>query len=42
MKSDASNEMIEYREYVESDYESYAKFCENNFGKELPDKSFIS
>ena len=33
MNSDILNEVIDYREYNASDYESYAKFCEENFGK---------
>jgi len=33
MKQNVLNETIEYRNYKESDYESYSTFCENNFGK---------
>ena len=33
MNVESSNSSIEYRKYRVSDYESYAAFCTNNFGK---------
>jgi hypothetical protein len=33
MKLNISNEIVDFREYISSDYETYAKFCNKNFGK---------
>jgi hypothetical protein len=32
-KKNVTNKTAEYRQYIKDDYNSYAIFCENNFGR---------